>query len=116
VFLEMAKVEPIVAEVGELLTVLTVKLESAPVEEIPSLIGEAKQQARRLLECHLASDPIRHLRQEKWRCFAPSLSDWARCCRPTSLESFACGNSPAAGRRGIEADCQLTQIVHHVNF
>jgi hypothetical protein len=60
-FLEMAKVEPIVAEVGELLTVLTVKLESAPVAEIPSLIGEAKQQARRLLECYLASDPIRHL-------------------------------------------------------
>jgi hypothetical protein len=42
----MAKIESVLAEVGELLAALTVKLESASIEEMPALIDGAKEAAR----------------------------------------------------------------------
>jgi hypothetical protein len=39
----MMKIEPVLAEVGELLAILTIKLGSATVEEMPALIDEANE-------------------------------------------------------------------------
>jgi hypothetical protein len=57
----MVKIGPVLTEVGELLAILTVKLESATVEEMPALIDEARDAARRVLGCCLAPDPTEHL-------------------------------------------------------
>jgi hypothetical protein len=55
--LEMVKIEPVLAEVCELLADLTVKLGSARLAEMPSLIAEAQEAARLVVSCSLASDP-----------------------------------------------------------
>jgi hypothetical protein len=61
----MAKIERALAEVGELLAVLTVRLGSANIEEIPRLIDDAKEAARFVLRCCLASDSVGELPQEE---------------------------------------------------
>jgi hypothetical protein len=61
----MMKIEPLLAEVGELLGILTVKLGSATVEEMPALIDEANEAARLVLRCCLASDPASHFSPEE---------------------------------------------------
>jgi hypothetical protein len=53
----MMKIEPVLDEVYELLTALTVKLGSARLAEMPSLIAEAKEAARLVVRCSLVSDP-----------------------------------------------------------
>jgi hypothetical protein len=55
------KIEPALAEVCELLTDLTVKLGSATLAEMPSLMAEAKEATRLVVRCSLASDPAGHL-------------------------------------------------------
>jgi hypothetical protein len=57
----MMRIEPVLDEVCELLTALTVKLGSARLAEMPSLIAEAKEAARLVVRCSLASDPAGHL-------------------------------------------------------
>jgi hypothetical protein len=57
----MVKIEPILAEVCELLTALTAKLGSARLVEMPSLIAEAKDAVRLIVRCSLASNPAGHL-------------------------------------------------------
>jgi hypothetical protein len=57
----VVKIEPVLAEVCELLTDLTVKLGHARLAEMPSLITEAKEAARLIVRCSLASDPAGHL-------------------------------------------------------
>jgi hypothetical protein len=61
----MAKIGSVLAEVGELLAVLTAKLESATVDEMPALFDEARDAARTILRCCLASDPTEHLPPEE---------------------------------------------------
>jgi hypothetical protein len=51
----MAKIESVLAEVGELLEVLTVKLESASIDEMPALIDGAKEATRLVILRCLAS-------------------------------------------------------------
>jgi hypothetical protein len=60
----MAHIEATLAEVGELLAVLTVKIESATVEEMPALIDDAKKTARSILRSCLASE-TKHLPPEE---------------------------------------------------
>jgi energy-converting hydrogenase A subunit M len=57
----MAKIESILAEVGELLAVLAVKLDSASIEEMPALIEDAKQMTRLVITRCLASDVVSEL-------------------------------------------------------
>jgi hypothetical protein len=57
----MAKIESILAEVGELLAVLAVKLESASIEEMPAMIDDAKQTTRLVITRCLASDVVSEL-------------------------------------------------------
>jgi hypothetical protein len=57
----MVKIEPMLVEVCELLTALTVKLGSARFAEMPSLIAEAKEATRLVVRCSLASEPAGHL-------------------------------------------------------
>jgi hypothetical protein len=59
------KIEPVLAEVGELLAALTAKLRSATVEEMPALIDEAKDATRTILRCCLVADPSEHLRPDE---------------------------------------------------
>jgi hypothetical protein len=59
------EVESILAEVGELLAVLAVKLESTSIEEMPALIDCAKQAAR------LAAAQGRDTAPAHLRCNAP---------------------------------------------
>jgi hypothetical protein len=61
----MMKIEPLLAEVGELLGILTVKLGSATVEEMPALIDDANEVARLLLGCCVMPDPGGYLSTEK---------------------------------------------------
>jgi hypothetical protein len=58
------KIEPLLAEVGELLAILTNKLRSATVEEMPALIDDANEAARLVLGCCVASDPDGYLSTE----------------------------------------------------
>jgi hypothetical protein len=59
----MVKIEPVLDEVCELLTGLTVKLGSARLMEMPSLVSEAKKAVR--LVVRLASDQISDLPPEE---------------------------------------------------
>jgi hypothetical protein len=61
----MVKMEPLLVEACELLTALTVKLGSARLAEMPSLIAEAKEATRLIVRCSLASDPPGHLPAEE---------------------------------------------------
>ena len=61
----MVKIGSVLAEVGELLTVLAVKIESAGLAEMPSLVDEVKEAARTILRCCLASEPVGHLSPEE---------------------------------------------------
>jgi hypothetical protein len=61
----LVKIECVLAEVGELLAILTIKLGSATVEEMPALIDKANQTARLVLRCCLASDPASHFSPEE---------------------------------------------------
>jgi hypothetical protein len=61
----MMKIEPVLAEVCELLTALTVKLGSARLAEMPSLMAEAKEATRLVVRCSLASNPACHLPPEE---------------------------------------------------
>jgi hypothetical protein len=61
----MADIAATLAEVDELLTVLTAKIESATtVEEMPALIDDARETARSLLRSCLASE-TEHLLPEE---------------------------------------------------
>jgi hypothetical protein len=51
------EVGAVAAEVGELLAVLIVKIASATLAEMHSLVAEAKEAARLILRCAWASDP-----------------------------------------------------------
>jgi hypothetical protein len=57
----MAKIESVLAEVGELLAALTVEIESASIEEMPALIDDAKQATRLVVTRCLASDLVGEL-------------------------------------------------------
>lgn len=57
----MRKIKPVLAEVGELLADLTVKLRSATPADMPGLIEEAEDATRTILTCCLASEPVDHL-------------------------------------------------------
>jgi hypothetical protein len=57
----MAKIESVLAEVGELLELLTVKLESASIDEMPALIDGAKEATRLVILRCLASDLVGEL-------------------------------------------------------
>jgi hypothetical protein len=61
----MMKIEPVLAEVGEVLAILTIKLGFATVEEMPALIDEANETARLVLRCCLTSDPASHFSPEE---------------------------------------------------
>jgi hypothetical protein len=61
----MASVKTTLTEVGKLLTILAVQIESATVENMPALIDEASDAARTILKCCLASDPSGHLPPEE---------------------------------------------------
>jgi hypothetical protein len=58
------RTEPL-AEVSELLAVLTVRLGSATLAEMPTLIDEARDATRTILRCCLASGPAGHLSPEE---------------------------------------------------
>jgi hypothetical protein len=57
----MAKIDLVMAEVGELLARLTVKLESASIEEMPALIDGAKEAVHLVITHCLASDLVSEL-------------------------------------------------------
>jgi hypothetical protein len=61
----MVKIESVLAEVGELLTVLTVKLGSASIEEMPVLIDHAKEAVGLILRCCMASYQVGELPPEQ---------------------------------------------------
>jgi hypothetical protein len=61
VLVAMTKIEPLLAEVGELLAIATAKLRSATVEEMPALIDDANEAARLILACCMASHPAGYL-------------------------------------------------------
>jgi hypothetical protein len=62
---ETMKIEPLLAEAGELLAILTIKLRSATVDEMPALIDDANEAARLVLRCCVASDPAGYLSTEE---------------------------------------------------
>jgi hypothetical protein len=62
---EMERIAATLAEVGELLAVLSVKLASASVEEIPALIDDTREATHRILRSCLASDSIKRLPPEE---------------------------------------------------
>jgi hypothetical protein len=61
----MAKIASVLAEIGELLTVLTAKLGSAGIEEMPELVDDAKEAVSLVVRCCLASDPVGELPPEE---------------------------------------------------
>jgi hypothetical protein len=61
----MAKIESVLAEIGEVLAVLTLKLGSASIEEMPGLIHDATEAAGLVLRRCLASDPVGELPPEE---------------------------------------------------
>jgi hypothetical protein len=61
----MAKVETVLAEIGELLAVLAEKLDSAGIDEMPALIHDARETASLIMRCCLASDRIGELPAEE---------------------------------------------------
>jgi hypothetical protein len=62
---EMERIAATLAEVGELLAVLSVKLESATGAEIPALINDTREATRGILRSCLASDSIESLPPEE---------------------------------------------------
>jgi hypothetical protein len=61
----MMKIEPVLADVGERLAILTIKLRSATLAEMPALIDDANEAARLLLGCCVAPDPGCYLSTEE---------------------------------------------------
>jgi hypothetical protein len=61
----MARVAATLPEIAELLTVLSIQLESATVEEMPALIDDASEAVRDLLSACLASESSMHLTPEE---------------------------------------------------
>jgi hypothetical protein len=59
------KIEPVLAEVCELLALLTIKFGSATLAQMPSHIDEAKDAARTILRGCLASGLASHLSPEE---------------------------------------------------
>jgi hypothetical protein len=110
----MMKIEPVLAEVGELLGILTIKLGSATVEEMPALIDEANEAARLVLKCCLASDPASHFSPEEAAMLRAELVRLGEALEAqiAGIIIFDWRNSPAAPRlgRGIETACRLNSL------
>jgi hypothetical protein len=60
----MAKIESVLAEVGELLAALTVEIQSASFEEMPALIDGAQEAVRLVITRCLTFDPVAELPPE----------------------------------------------------
>jgi hypothetical protein len=56
----MARIAATLPEIAELLAVLSIKLESATVEEMTALIDDAREAVRDLLSSCLASESSKH--------------------------------------------------------
>jgi hypothetical protein len=61
----MARIAATLAEIAELLAVLSIKLEAATVEEMPALIDDSKEAVRNILRSCLASESTNHLTAEE---------------------------------------------------
>jgi hypothetical protein len=88
----MAHIAATRTQIAELLTLLSVKLETPTVEEMPALVDDAKDAARSVLRSCLAADLIEHIPREEVAALRTELAELGE-----ALQAQIAGNRTALG-------------------